>query len=193
MKLLGRLPEMAAVQPGLPMQDGSSGSIFSESFVSGAPTRRWLTTCSAAETGRVVRFASVPGFPPGTTDDVDDVVVDENRPNVELVAKEERHKKAIVDDDVPRDPFDSGGSHGASQFGVTGERIRFGQDGVAQAVGFVMIPVADGDGAVGIRAAAHRQIAGSDHDQIAVQALRWRRPCRCDRPAYRRCDPVRPH
>ena len=68
MKLLGRLPEIAAAQPGLPMQAGSSGSIFSVSFVPGAPTRSWLTTCSAAETGRVETFASAPGLPPGTTE-----------------------------------------------------------------------------------------------------------------------------
>jgi len=59
----------------------------------------------------------------------------------------------------PGNALDSSSFHGACQRVVTRKRVWPGHDRVAQAVGFIMIPVADGDGSAGIRTAAHREIA----------------------------------
>src|SRR5581483_3261829 len=102
-------------------------------------------------------------------EDINHIVVHEHWTHVELAAEVKRLEETIVDDHLAGDALDSGSAYRAREPPVARERIRFGENGVAQAVGFVVVPIADGDRSVGVCAAAHGEIAGSNDDKVAVQ------------------------
>ena len=103
----------------------------------------------------------------GVEHDVDHIVVDEDRPDVELAAEVERDEEAVVDDHVARDFADAGGGDLFGEAAVAGQRVGGGELGVAERVGFVVVVVGDGERAVGVSAAAHGEVAGGDEDQVA--------------------------
>jgi len=57
---------------------------------------------------------------------VDHVVIDKDRLNVELVAKEIRFKEAVIDDDIAADFFNPSGGDLTGDLGISGQWIRFG-------------------------------------------------------------------
>ena len=105
-------------------------------------------------------------------DDVHHVVVDEGRPDIELSAEVERLEQSIVNDYLARNSLDPCCGDLRSQRVVTRQRVRFGQLRVPQRVRLVVIQVGNGEGAVGVGAATHRQIAACDQDEIAGEDSR---------------------
>src|SRR5882757_5655875 len=95
----------------------------------------------------------------GVDGEVDYIVVDEDGPEVELVAEVPGLEETVVDDDVAGDLLDAGGGDLPGEGGVSGEGVGRSGVGVAESVGFVVVEVADGDGAVGVGAAAHGEVA----------------------------------
>ena len=137
---------------------GSSGSSLMSSVVLAAVVWRALLTLRAAECGRYCMAESWPGAG-GVDGEVDYVVVDEDGREIEFVAEVEGLKETVVDDDVAGNLLDAGGGDLFGESGISGEGIGLGEVGVAECVGFVVVPVADGDGAVGVGAAAHGEVA----------------------------------
>jgi hypothetical protein len=105
----------------------------------------------------------------GVDGEVDYVVVDEDGEEIELLAEVVGLEETVIDEDVAGDLPDAGGGNLLGQISVPGEWIGFGEVGVAERVGFVVVEVSEGYGAVGVGAATHGEVACGDEDEVAMK------------------------
>src|SRR5215813_15596975 len=105
----------------------------------------------------------------GTHNHIDYVVVDEDWPQLELIAEVERLEQPVIDDDVAHNTLDSARCDLRSDGLVATKWIGRGQDRVAKCVRLVVVEVANRVSAIRVGAPAHRQIPACDQHKIAVE------------------------
>src|SRR6185437_2193999 len=95
----------------------------------------------------------------GANDQIDHIVVDQDRLQVKLIAKVIGLKEAIVDDNFAVYFFDAASCNLLGKVSVSGQGVGAGELGIAERICFVVIEIANRNGTIRIGTAAHGEIA----------------------------------